>query len=190
MRNIILYMHISLDGFIAGPNGEMDWIASDDEGWDDVMELQSTSDAAMFGRVNFEGFESYWRSGAANQASSNAEVEHAKWLNQSTKIVFSRTLEKVEWPNTLIVKDHIAEKITKLKQQPGKNLILFGGADIAATLMKQGLIDEYRININPTVLGQGKPLFANVNRQMPLKLLQSKTLKSGVVVLRYEPVRT
>ena len=190
MRNVILYMHVSLDGFTAGPNGEMDWIASDDELWDDVMELQSTADAALFGRVNYQGFEDYWRSGAVNQASSKPEIEHAQWLNQSTKIVFSRTLDKVDWPNTRIVKDHIAEEIANLKQQPGKNIILFGGADIAAAFMKLGLIDEYRINVNPVVLGRGKPLFQDLHDKINLKLVESKVFKSGVVALHYAADRS
>jgi dihydrofolate reductase len=163
----------------------MDWIASDDELWDDVIELQNTADAAMFGRVNFQGFEDYWRSGAANQASSKHETEHAQWLDQATKIVFSRTLEKVDWKHTLLIKDHIAEEVAKLKQQPGKNIILFGGAGIASTLMKQGLIDEYHINVNPVVLGRGKPLFKDLKDKISLKLIKSKVFKSGVVALQY-----
>ncbi len=136
MRNVVLLINVSLDGFISGPNGEMDWIASDDEIWDDVLELQNTADTALFGRVNYEGFESYWRASAENPASTKAELEHAQWLDHSTKIVFSKTLDKVEWKNTRIVKDNIAEEITKLKQQLGKHLLLFGGAGIASTFMQ------------------------------------------------------
>jgi dihydrofolate reductase len=135
--------------------------------------------------VNYQGFESYWPTVAANPSSTKSEVEHAQWLDGSTKIVFSKTLEKVKWKNTRIVREHIAEEIAKIKHQPGKNLLLFGGASIASTFMKQGLIDEYRININPVVLGSGKPLFADLRERINLKLLESKMFKSGVVALTY-----
>lgn len=185
MRKVILFMHMSLDGFVAGPNGEMDWIVSDQAGWDDVIVLQNTADTALFGRVNFEGFEGYWRAGAVNQASTKSEVEHAHWLENATKIVFSRTLEKTDWAHTRIVRDHIAQEIATLKQQPGKNMILFGGAGIASAFTDAGLIDEYRVNVNPVILGGGKPLFKNIDSQRKLKLIDSKASPSGVVTLRY-----
>jgi dihydrofolate reductase len=185
MRNVIFFINMSLDDFIAGPNGEMDWIGSDDEIWDDFIALQNTADTALYGRVNYQGAEGYWQSGAVQQATSKGEVEHAHWLAQATRIVFSRTLEKVAWPDTRIIKDHIAEAIANLKQQPGMNMILFGGADIAATFTQQGLIDEYRIYVNPVVLGGGKPLFKAHQDKLNLKLLETKAFKSGVAALRY-----
>jgi dihydrofolate reductase len=187
MRKIIFFINMSLGGFIAGPNGEMDWIASDDEIWDDFIALQNTADTALYGRVNYQGAEGYWQSGAVQQATSKGEVEHAQWLAQATRIVFSRTLEQVAWPDTRIINGHITEEITELKQQPGKNMILFGGADIAANFAEQSLIDEYRIYVNPVVLGGGKPLFRANEDKLNLKLLETKTFRSGVVALRYAP---
>jgi dihydrofolate reductase len=187
MRNVTFLMNTSLDGFINGPNGEMDWIGSGDDIWADVIALQNTADTALFGRVNYQGAEGYWQSGAVRQATSKAEMEHAGWLADSTRIVFSRTLDRVEWPNTRIVKDHIAEEMTRLKQQPGKNMILFGGADIAAAFMRHGLIDEYRIYVNPVVLGGGTPLFKASMDKLNLKLLEAKAFQSGIVALRYAP---
>jgi dihydrofolate reductase len=117
---------------------------------------------------------------------------HARFLDKATKIVVSRTLERIAWnnaQNTVLIKDHIAEEINTIKQQPGKDLWFLGSPTLAQTFMQLDLIDEYRININPTTLGRGKALFAGVTRPFPLKLLESKAFQSGVVALRYEPDR-
>ncbi|MBZ0288232.1 MAG: dihydrofolate reductase family protein [Anaerolineae bacterium] len=185
MRNVILLINISLDGYINGPHGEMDWIGSEDDIWADFIAVQNTADTALYGRVNYEGAEGYWKSGAVNQATSKGEIEHAGWLTQSTRLVFSRTLDRVEWPGTRIVSDHIAETMAELKRQPGKNMILFGGADIAGAFMKLGLIDEYRIYVNPVVLGGGKRLFEANPDKLNLKLLGTKAFASGAVALHY-----
>jgi dihydrofolate reductase len=187
MRKVILFMHISLDGFTAGPNGEMDWVSADEEAWKDVIDLQSTVDAALFGRVNYQDFESYWPSAATDPSSTQNDIDYAHWIEDIPKIVFSKTMEKVEWKNTRLVKEHIAEEIAKMKQQPGKNLLLFGGASIAQTFMKLGLIDEYRLNVNPVVLGSGQPLFNDIKDRINLKLMNAKTYHSGVVLLHYSP---
>ncbi len=188
MRKVILFMHVSLDGFVTGPNGEMDWIVVDDEVWKDVIDLQNTADTALFGRVNYQGFESYWPSAAAIPSSTTYEIEHANWLNNSLKIVFSRTLEKTAWKNTRIIRENIADEIVKMKQQPGRNLLLFGGAGIASTFIYLGLIDEYRINVDPVVLGSGTPLFKEIKDRINLKLLETKTFNAGIVGVHYETV--
>ena len=189
MRKVILLMHVSLDGFTEGPDGALDWIVVDDEIWQDVIQLQNTADTALFGRVNYQGFEGYWSSAASNPASSTYEIEHANWLNQSLKIVFSTTLTTTRWANSRIVHENIAAEITKLKQQPGKNLLLFGGAGIARTLLRLGLIDEIRLNVDPVIIGAGKSLFGGILDRIDLKLLETRTFRSGVVGLNYEVVR-
>src|SRR6185437_4710143 len=141
----------------------------------------------------YEGMASYWLTVPGNPESTPAELEHARYLEGATKIVVSRTLDHVAWgdaQNTVLIKDNVAEEINKIKQEPGKDIWFLGSVALAQTFMQLDLIDEYRININPTVLGQGKPLFAGVTRAFPLKLLESSTLKSGVVALCYEPDRT
>jgi len=193
MRKIISLIHLSLDGFAAGPNDELDWIAYDEELEQDAHALHALTDAVIWGRRTYEGMASYWLTVPGNPASTPAELAHARWLDDATKIVVSRTLERIDWNdahNTVLIKENIAEEINKIKQQPGKDIWFLGSTMLAQTFMQLDLIDEYRININPTVLGRGKPLFAGVTREIPLKLLESKTFKSGVVALRYEPNRT
>lgn len=192
MRKVISLIHLSLDGFAAGPNDELDWIAYDDELEQYAHSLHATTDAVIWGRRTYELMAGYWLTVPGNPASTPAELEHARWLDDATKIVVSRTLDRVEWndaPNTVLIKDNIADEINRFKQQPGKDIWFLGSVMLAQTFMRLDLIDEYRLNINPTVLGRGKPLFASLTRDFPLKLLDAQTLKSGVVVLRYEPVR-
>jgi dihydrofolate reductase len=192
MRKVISLIHLSLDGFAAGPNDELDWIAYDDELERSAHALHAITDAVIWGRRTYEGMASYWLTIPANPASTPAELEHARWLDTATKIVVSRTLDRIEWNdarNTVLIKDNIAEAINAIKQQPGKDIWFLGSTMLAQTFMQLDLIDEYRININPTVLGHGKPLFAGVTRNFPLTLLEAKTFTSGVVALRYAPKR-
>lgn len=187
MRKVIFLIHVTLDGFVAGPNGEMDWIRYDDDVEKDAHDLHSTTDAAIYGRVTYQMMEGYWPSVLTNPASAGEELKHAQWLDGATKIVVSKTLESVQWKNTVIIHDNIAEEMTKIKQQPGKDLWLLGSPTLAQTFMRLGLIDEYRLNVNPVVLGAGKPLFDGLDKPLNLKLLEVKTFKGGVAGLRYEP---
>lgn len=192
MRKIISLIHLSLDGFASGPNDELDWISYDSELETYAHSMHDVTDTVIWGRRTYEGMAGYWLTVPGNPDSTPAERNHAQWLGDATKIVVSRTLERVDWnnnPNTVLIKDNIAEQINKIKQQPGKDIWFLGSTNLAQTFMQLDLIDEYRININPTILGKGKPLFAGVTRNIPLKLLESKTFQSGVVALRYEPQR-
>lgn len=192
MRKVISLIHLSLDGFAAGPNDELDWIAFDDEVQADAHRLHAVADAVIWGRRTYEGMAGYWLSVPGNPQSTPAELEHARWLEGATKIVVSRTLDHVDWggaTNTVLIKDDIAARVNELKRQPGADIWFLGSTALAQTFMQLDLIDEYRINLNPRVLGQGKPLFAGVTRDFALKLLESKTFGNGVVALRYEPVR-
>jgi dihydrofolate reductase len=190
MRKIISMIHLSLDGMASGPNDELDWISYDEELEQYAHSMHDLTDAVIWGRRTYEGMAGYWLTVPGNPGSTTAELEHAHFLDNATKIVVSRTLDRIDWnntKNTVLIKDNIAEQINKIKQQPGKDIWFLGSTMLAQTFMQLDLIDEYRININPTVLGNGKPLFANVNRQISLTLLESKTFKSGVVALRYAP---
>ena len=199
MRNVVLLEHMSLDGFVAGPNGEMDWILLDDEMFDDVSKITEDADTALYGRVTYQMMESYWPTAAEQPTATKHDIEHAHWVNNASKIVFSRTLKKTTWNNSRIriIHEQIEEEIKKLKQQPGKDLLMIGSPGIAQTFIQLGMIDVYYINVNPVILGSGIPLFnpgsagtnpKDRNRNL-LKLLESKTYNSGVINLRYETNR-
>jgi dihydrofolate reductase len=193
MRKVILFMAVSLDGFVCGPNGELDWENRDEEVSRYLIpDLLSTVDTMLLGRVLYQGFEQAWPAMAKDPSSPSDLVDFAHWIEDSPKFVFSKTLETVEWKNSRLVavKDDkdIIQEVKKLKQQPGGDMVLFGGARIAQTFVRLGLIDEYRLKLQPTVLGSGKPLFKDIQDRMPLKLMTSKTFDSGVIGLYYQPV--
>jgi dihydrofolate reductase len=186
MRKVILAMQVTLDGFIEGPKGEVDWaMKEDEETWKYVFDVQRSADTLLLGRVMYPGFEKYWLAARTNPSSTKNEIEYARLADTMQKIVFSKTLKKVEWKTTRIVKDHIAEEIQRMKQQPGKDMVLLGGAGLASSFMNLGLIDEYHLIVNPLILGGGKPLFKDVKERHKLKLINTKTFKSGKVVLHY-----
>jgi dihydrofolate reductase len=185
MRNVILFMLLSLDGYVSGPNGALDWALMDEEAWEYIGELQSEVDAALFGRATYEGFASYWPTVAENASSPKVEREYARWLDTTPKFVFSKTLEQATWKHSTVLKGDIGEEIARLKQQPGSNLLLFGGASIAQACVKQGLIDDYRLLVHPVVLGSGQPLWKEVTDRCPLNLIQARTFRSGIVGLSY-----
>lgn len=189
MRKIIFLMHVSLDGLVAGPNGEMDWIAYNDEVEQYSHDLHATTDAVIYGRTTYDMMAGYWPSVLENPDSAPGELAHAKWVKNATKYVVSRTLENPTWENTVVVRDNLAEEFTRIKQQPGQDLWLLGSPSVAQTFMQHDLIDEYRLNVNPVVLGGGKALFADLSTPKNLRLLEARTMKGGVVALRYEPIR-
>ena len=185
MRKIIWLMHVSLDGFVAGPSGEIDWIYLEDQLFEDGHELIKTADTALYGRITYEIMKSYWPNAAKSPTATKHDIDHAKWVNPALKIVFSKSLKTTDWQNTRIVHDHIEEEVAKLKKQPGKNLILFASPTLAATFINRDLIDEYWFNVNPIILGKGKPLFKDVSSMRKLQLLGSKTYRNGVANLHY-----
>ena len=189
MRKVVLFMHLSLDGFAAGPNGELDWISYDQELEKYAEEVVSTVGSPLYGRVTYKMMESYWPTVLTNPSATKHDLEHAQWVENVPKIVFSKTLDKVEWNNTRLIKDNIAQEVMKLKQQPGKDLVIFGSPGLTHTFMALDLIDAYRLTVNPVILGQGMPVFKNFKERADLKLLSSKTFNSGVVALHYETKR-
>lgn len=193
MRKLIAALQISVDGFIEGPNGELDWaMAEDDETWKDVFEMLESVDMCILGRVMYPDYEQYWLAVLANptgnlplsgKPATTNETTYARWANQTPHIVLSTTLGKVEWETTRIVRD--LEEIRKIKQQPGKNIYAVGGATLVSGLMNAGLVDELRLMVNPVVLGRGKGLFKDVEERHALTLVRAKPLKSGKVSLTY-----
>ncbi|HEV8506041.1 MAG TPA: dihydrofolate reductase family protein [Chitinophagaceae bacterium] len=187
MRSLVAFMHVSLDGFVANRRGEMDWITIDDEIFKDAIALTDITDTALFGRVTYKMMESYWPTVLSNDSSTELEVQHAKWMENTSKIVVSSTLDKVDWNNTRLIKENIVQEILELKHRPGKSIMIFGSPRLTHSFMQWDLIDEYRININPVILGGGIPLFS-VPARVNLKLMATKNFKSGVVGLHYKTI--
>ncbi|HMT27899.1 MAG TPA: dihydrofolate reductase family protein [Bacteroidia bacterium] len=185
MRRIISFMHVSLDGFVAGINGEMDWIKVNEELFDYIGKRISDGDTALYGRVTFQMMENYWPTAGNKPNASKHDIEHAKWYSKVRKVVLSRTLNDSGLTNTLIINDNLAEKIKELKQQDGDDILLFGSPTATHALMQQNLIDGYWLFVNPILLGQGIPLFANIKDKIKLKLLNSRQFDIGVTELNY-----
>lgn len=181
MRRVIMWNLVTLDGFFEGPKSwEIDW---HEYVWGEELEQLSLEQSKsigelLFGRVTYQGMAAYW---------SSATGEIADFMNSIPKVVFSRTLDRADWSNTRLVRANAEEEVATLKQQPGKDLFIFGSANLSSTLTQHGLIDEYRLGLNPIVLGGGNPLFKSSPNRIRMKLLEARTLTSGVVLLRYQP---
>ncbi|MGN6563902.1 MAG: dihydrofolate reductase family protein [Thermomicrobiales bacterium] len=183
MRNVFLFMMVSLDGFFEGPNQEIDWHNVDDEFNDFAIKQLDEIGALLFGRVTYQLMASYWPTPAA--LADDPIV--AEKMNTIPKVVFSTTLDTVDWANTRLVRGDASAEVMKLKQQPGKDLAIFGSADLTTALLEAGLVDELRIMVNPVALGNGKPLFAGLRDRVNLKLVNSRGFDSGNVLLSYQP---
>ena len=183
MRKIIIFNMASLDGLFEGPKRDISWHNVDEEFNEFAIQQLHSVDTLIFGRITFEMMANYWPTPAAIQ---NDPIV-AGLMNAKPKIVFSRTLQKVEWNNSRLIKEFIPDEINKLKEQSGKDLIIFGSADLAASMMKASLIDEYRIMLNPVALGEGKSLFKGLQERLNLELFNTRTFKSGNILLYYRP---
>ena len=191
MRNVILSVNTTLDGFMAGLKGELDWHFSH---WNEKMaeyafEQLSAMDTILIGRITYESMAGHWPSASASLISTERDKEFAGLMNNLPKIVFSRTLSVVDWNNSRLVRNNIAREITRLKNQPGKDMILLGGPAIISTFMRLDLIDEYRMWVSPVVLGKGIPLFKDVRDKFNLRLLITKTFSNGVILHCYQRIR-
>lgn len=177
-------MQVSIDGFVAGPNGEMDWMVWN---WDQalidyVMALTEPVDSIILGRVLAQGFINHWAGLATNPETSD---KFSVIMHETNKIVFTKTLTSHDWQNTTLATGDLVEEITALKAQDGKDIIVYGGGSFVTNLIKNGLIDEYHLFINPTALGSGMPIFQGLEDKLPLKLVQSKGFDCGITVLHY-----
>jgi dihydrofolate reductase len=189
MKKLIFFMHTSLDGFVAGLKGEMNWIYVDEDMFDFVATMTDKADTALYGRVTYEMMQNYWPEAGAQPNASRHDKEHSAWYNKVSKIVLSRTLSEKGLHNTIVISDHLSEKINKIKEQNGKNILIFGSPSASHSLMRLGLIDEFWLFVNPILLGKGIPLFKDVAEITKLKLLETKTFAGGVVALHYESKR-
>ncbi len=180
-------MWLSLDGFIAGPGGELDWIMGDDEMSDYEINLISQADTLLLGRKTYQEFYAYWSE--KGPPKNGWEKIFAKKINDLHKVAISKTLEKAEWDDSEIVSGVATEKIKKLKDESKKGILIYGSVSIVQQLGNLGLIDEYQLLVHPVLLSQGRKLFEDVNKT-GLKLVSSKAFKSGVMVLTYQPTKT
>ena len=186
MRKLILFMHTSLDGFVAGPNGEMDWIIVGEEMFDYAAQQTEQADTALYGRVTYQMMQSYWPTAADKPKASKHDKEHSAWYNKVEKVVVSKTMQGENLPNTKIIRDNIAAEIITLKQETGKNILMFGSPTVSHVLMSKNLIDDYWLFVNPILLGEGIPLFKDIKERTKLKFVASDTFSSGVFCLHYE----
>jgi dihydrofolate reductase len=184
MRKLIYSMGVSLDGFIAGPGGNIDWTAPDEELHRFHNQQARETGVDLYGRRLYETMR-YWETAGENPEAPEVELEFARIWKDTPQLVFSRTLDKVEG-NARLVRDNAVEEVARLKQEPGKHLAV-GGAGLASTFMKAGLIDEYRLFVSPVVLGAGTPYFPALDERINLELVETRTFGSRVVYLRYQP---
>lgn len=185
MRKLGVFNLVTLDGYIAGEGGDISWHMVDEEFQELAKAASNSGNTLLFGRKTYQLMESYWPTPEALK--NDPVVAHG--MNAASKIVFSRTLKKVDWNNTRLVKDNMMEEVRKLKQQPGKDLTILGSGSIVSQLAQEGLIDEYQVLLNPVVIGQGKTMFEGIKKKIALKLVKTRTFGNGNVLLTYETVR-
>jgi len=180
---------MSLDGFVAGPNGEMDWLVWN---WDEELKsyvgaITESIDCILLGRTLAQGFIPVWASRAENAEAEDGEF--AQKMVNLPKVVFSNSLDKPEWENVTLASGNVVEEVNRLKQQPGNDLMLYGGASLVASFIQHNLIDEYNLFVNPVILGKGMPIFSELDSRLNLKLINSQSFSCGIVAVRYEPNR-
>jgi dihydrofolate reductase len=191
MRKIISFMHISLDGFVAGPNGEMDWIKVDEEIFDYVGQRISQGDTALYGRVTYQMMENYWPTAADKPNATRHDIEHSKWYSKVHKVVLSKTMNPDNYleKNTTVISDNLLDTINEIKKQPGSEILLFGSPTATHSLIQLNLIDGYWLFVNPIILGQGIPLFADIKEKIKLELVTTHQFTCGVTELNYSVAR-
>jgi dihydrofolate reductase len=187
MRKLKLQVQMTVDGYIAGSNGALDFMVWD---WDDELQqyvtaLTETVDCIVLGRKLAEGFIPHWASVAANP--NDPEHSAGVKFTETHKVVFTKTLAESAWENTVLAKGSLVDEITKLKKQAGQDIIAYGGATFVSALIHHGLIDEFHLFINPTAIGNGMAIFKELERKQNLTLVKASSFDCGVVVLHYEP---
>ncbi|MGH3118984.1 MAG: dihydrofolate reductase family protein [Gaiellales bacterium] len=187
MRKVFLHINMSVDGFIEDADREMDWHFVDEEFEEYINDVLRSIDGMIFGRVTHQLLAEYWPTAGSNPEASSRQVEAARMMNSLPKYVISSGPYDTDWQNSHLISGDIAGAIRRLKDQPGKDIALFAGAGVSQTFMRLDLIDEYRIIVNPALLGGGTPLFTPGQGKVKLDLLKVKTFDSGAVVLFYQP---
>lgn len=185
MAKLIAFMHVSLNGLVAGPHGEMDWIRISDELFEFSDRQTAQSGTALYGRNTYQLMESYWPTAAEQPNATKHDITHAHWYAQVPKVVLSTTLPESEKPNVCIIRQHVAEEIQLLKQDAAQDIVIFGSPGVTRSLLAARLIDELWLFVNPVVLSAGQPLFDGSQPELQLQLLEAVTLETGVQGLHY-----
>jgi dihydrofolate reductase len=180
LRRVIVSNVASLDGFFETPDKKLDWVVTDTEFFDYAKAMLRAADTLLFGRATYQHMANYWPTAPAD--------EIADKMNNLPKIVFSRTLQKVEWNNSRLAEKNPEEEVSKLKKQAGMDMVVLGSATVASSLLQAGLVDEYRVILQPVLMGKGNSLFKDITERMQLKLISTRAFGSGVVLLSYERV--
>lgn len=184
MRTLYAFVMATLDGFFEGPDQELDWHHADEEFDEFAAGQLNDTDVLLFGRVTYEGMAGFWPTPAAQEEAPGVTER----MNGLPKVVFSTTLETAEWSNTRLVREHVAEEVRVLKEQPGGSIGVLGSPTLTAGLIRMGLLDELRVMVNPVALGAGRSLLGGLDRALELELLQTRTFRSGNVLLTYRPL--
>jgi dihydrofolate reductase len=187
MRKLIVFNHVSLDGYFVDINGDMSWAKADhrDAEWNAfVTDNASGGGVLVFGRITYELMAGFWRTPFAIESMPKV----ADGMNSMPKVVFSKTLDHVSWNNTTLVKGDMVAEVRKMKKAPGEGMAILGSGSIVSQLAPEGLIDEYQVVVNPIVLGKGRTMFEGINEKLNLKLTKTRAFGNGNVVLWYEPM--
>ncbi len=187
MRKVIIDTIISLDGYYTSLKNEIDWFDFDREEIDWSNEINRRVDTMLYGRVTYEEFRTFWPKASPTPTGIDSEI--IGQLNGLPKVVFSRTLTDARWQPAVLVREDPAVAVAKLKQEPGKDMVVVGSGTLVAALIRSDLVDEYRIRVRPIILGAGKPIFVDPDARHSLKLIAARTFQNGVLALHYEPVR-
>lgn len=185
MRRLILLAHISLDGYVAGVKGELDGFPVGDENLEFVCRLTHDADAALFGRNSYKLLEGYWPKAKDIPNNTKSQIEYSNWYNKVSKTVVSKTMLEENKENVIIIRDNISDEITKMKQETGEDILLFGSPALSQLLMQLSLIDIFWIFINPIIFGEGIPLFSGMANKIDLKLTETKQFANGEIALCY-----
>lgn len=183
-------MNVTLDGYMAGPNCELDWHFNlwDVEMMETLSEQLYAADTILLGRVTYNAMARFWPMKAKDLSGTKADIAFAEMMNKYTKIVFSKTLQEANWGNSRLIKQNLLKEVSQLKNQAGKDMIIFGSGKLSTALIKANLIDEYSIWVHPIILGKGKPFFKKLQDSLCIELAATQVFKSGVVILNYRTI--
>jgi dihydrofolate reductase len=192
MRKVVLWIGMSLDGFTSGVNERLDWLvphATRPEGHALFRKLRERSDTVLVGRVNYEGYAQYWPNVKDDPKASSDDLAISRWLDEVPKVVFSRTLREVQWQHARLARGNETEEVTRLKREPGKDIIVQNSTRLARSLLAAGLLDELQLIVAPVVLGDGRALFAGLPHQMELEQRELIRFDDGTFFIRYDVKR-